>query len=265
MPSTYAHYRFGCDVYRSLPKEEQKRLAPYLQLFRIGLHGPDLMFYYKPLVSNRINQIGYDMHRWSGTDFFERQIRTVRNSVDPEAARAYLAGLVCHYTLDSVCHPYIQEKIEADHVYHTEIESSFDRMLLVHDGFNPRTHALADHIRPSFRNAQIIAPFFQPAGTGEVREALRSMIWYNDLLASPRFSTQALVTLVLLVSGNYPEMHGMRIPRKTCPIYYDSNRRLYQLYCEARRECPQRIADVDAAMENGMPLPPRFLHTFGAE
>ena len=46
MPTTYAHYRLGEEVRRQLPEELQKRIRQNLELFHIGVHGPDHMFYY---------------------------------------------------------------------------------------------------------------------------------------------------------------------------------------------------------------------------
>ena len=62
MPSTYAHYCFGKAVYRRLPQEIQEEIKAYSPLYMTGLHGPDILFYYKPLKSNDINRIGYGMH-----------------------------------------------------------------------------------------------------------------------------------------------------------------------------------------------------------
>src|SRR5699024_9107137 len=69
MPSTYAHYRFGCEVFRRLPKEMAGSVRRYRPLYLAGLHGPDLMFYYKPLIAHPVNQIGYELHNSTGKDF----------------------------------------------------------------------------------------------------------------------------------------------------------------------------------------------------
>ena len=58
MPSTYAHYRMGQQVRTMLDGNEKKIVEKYPQLYLIGLHGPDILFYYKPLKSNAINSIG---------------------------------------------------------------------------------------------------------------------------------------------------------------------------------------------------------------
>ena len=56
MPSTYAHRRFGADVLVQLPRELREKIAPYRPLYDMGLHGPDLMFYYRALQSNPVNR-----------------------------------------------------------------------------------------------------------------------------------------------------------------------------------------------------------------
>ena len=65
MPSTYAHYRMGQQVRSMLDGNEKKIVEKYPQLYLIGLHGPDILFYYKPLKSNSINSIGYELHKHS--------------------------------------------------------------------------------------------------------------------------------------------------------------------------------------------------------
>ena len=45
MPTTYTHDLFGKKVYRQLPEEIRKVIRENGNLFRIGLHGPDILFY----------------------------------------------------------------------------------------------------------------------------------------------------------------------------------------------------------------------------
>ena len=62
MPSTYAHRRFGADVLARLPEELRDKIEPYRALYDLGLHGPDLLFYYKALQSNHVSRLGGAMH-----------------------------------------------------------------------------------------------------------------------------------------------------------------------------------------------------------
>lgn len=80
MPSTYAHRCFGADVLTQLPEALQKKIEPYRALYDIGLHGPDLLFYYKALQSNPVNRLGNAMHEQPGTVFFERARGVIRNA-----------------------------------------------------------------------------------------------------------------------------------------------------------------------------------------
>ena len=70
MPSTYAHRRFGADVLERLPAELQGKIAPYRELYDIGLHGPDLLFYYHAAKSNPVSALGNAMHEQPGAVFF---------------------------------------------------------------------------------------------------------------------------------------------------------------------------------------------------
>lgn len=49
MPTTYAHYKFGKEVLSALPRPLQNSIEAHRELFDIGLHGPDILFYYNAL------------------------------------------------------------------------------------------------------------------------------------------------------------------------------------------------------------------------
>ena len=112
MPSTYAHYCFGKAVYRRLPQEIQEEIKAYSPLYMTGLHGPDILFYYKPLKSNAINQIGYRMHGRPAVEFFEKAWMRAKELSEGRGGFAYLYGFICHFALDHSCHPYIEKKIK---------------------------------------------------------------------------------------------------------------------------------------------------------
>ena len=46
MPTTYAHDLFGKMVYRQLPAPLQQLIRENGELFRIGVHGPDILFFF---------------------------------------------------------------------------------------------------------------------------------------------------------------------------------------------------------------------------
>ena len=111
MPSTYAHVRFGNDVLRCLPQKQQQQIEAYRELFDIGLHGPDLLFYYRPLTSDPVNRIGYAMHEQPASSFFIHAGDVWHKSGFQDEYAAYIYGFLCHFALDRECHDYIDEKI----------------------------------------------------------------------------------------------------------------------------------------------------------
>ena len=163
MPSTYAHYRMGQEVIKQVSVPAHDIIMKHKQLYDIGLHGPDILFYYHPLVTNPVNAIGYGLHERSGKYFFGKAAEIIETASDKEAALAYIYGFICHFALDSTCHGYIDEKIVQSGVSHTEIEVEFDRSLMIEDGKDPVRQDLTKHIVPSMENASVIAQFFQGA------------------------------------------------------------------------------------------------------
>ena len=108
MPTTYAHDLFGKEVYKRLPSDMKALIRRHGDLYRIGLHGPDILFYYM-VSKNPVTQFGIEMHHEKARAFFEEGMRQVRRN-DDEALLAYLLGFGCHYILDSACHPYVNKK-----------------------------------------------------------------------------------------------------------------------------------------------------------
>ncbi len=58
MPTTYAHYKFGKEVTGALPRPLLSSIENHRELFDIGVHGPDLLFYYKALIKNPVYSQG---------------------------------------------------------------------------------------------------------------------------------------------------------------------------------------------------------------
>lgn len=107
MPATYTHAVYGRQVLDQLEPALRERIISHLDCYNIGLHGPDLLFFYKPLSQAPIKKQGYAMHHEPGRPFFEHARTLIRQSVDPEAALAYILGFINHFVLDSLNHPAI--------------------------------------------------------------------------------------------------------------------------------------------------------------
>ena len=159
--TTYTHDLFGREVYRQLPEEMKKIIKKNGNLYRIGLHGPDILFYhlFKPVVSGA----GVEMHQEPAAPFFIRGMRLVRERGD-EKLLAYLLGFGCHYLLDSTCHPYVNDMDERKIISHTLLEKEMDRSLMLKTNRDPHHFYPSECIVPRISYGRVIHRVF-PSGT----------------------------------------------------------------------------------------------------
>lgn len=269
MPSTYAHYYFGDKIKNQLHGKIATVIEQNIEMYHIGLHGPDLFFYYKPLSNNPVNTLGFDMHNQPAADFFDMASRYFQytSSQTPQygQALAYIIGFLCHFALDSTCHGYIESKIHTCNITHTEIEVEFDRFLLKKNGLNPIKYSMTDHIKPSPENARIIRLFFQPLTTGQIYKSLKSMIWYHQLLVPSNRIKCCLMHSLMKLCGKYPEMHGLIMQPQEIVQCRDSCLRLEKLLDKAQTRCLALIDNYLDHIYNFEPLDRYFCQTFGPE
>ena len=143
MPAVYAHIRFGEEVAKNLPMPHTNLIERFPEAFHLGTQGPDILFYYKPLKDNDIRTYGKLLHAHSGEEFFLTLGEKLLNEADTDneaelltkngAFAAYTCGFLCHFTLDVLCHPHVNEKV-SEALSHGKIESEFDKFLLRLDG-----------------------------------------------------------------------------------------------------------------------------------
>ena len=265
MPSTYAHKSFGREVFAVLPDELQTILCNHLDLYYVGLHGPDILFYYHPFFPNPVNRQGYQLHGKNARTFFRKGLAALRDMSDPEAGLAYMFGFICHFALDSECHGYIEYKIRHSNLTHTELETEFDRMLLEEHELDPIRYCLTSHILPQTVDCTIIARFFPRVKPKQVEWALKSMIYYNRLLQAAIPARRKLLLLILRITGNYKQMHGLLMPDQPRTGCADSNQELQRRMRGAVPVACQLIENFyNAYMEMDV-LSQRFQRTFGPD
>ncbi|MCL2865960.1 MAG: zinc dependent phospholipase C family protein [Lachnospiraceae bacterium] len=231
MPTTYTHYRFGKEVINALPKPLQQSIESYRQLFDIGVHGPDILFYYHFFYKNRINQAGVMLHERASKAFFTESAEIIKKSPNPAAARAYIYGFITHFVLDSECHKYIEKMIQESGISHHEIEAEFDRYLLVASGRNPLTYIRTRHIRPTMEHAEVIAPFYKDITAGQIKKALQSQILIHKILQAKTPQRRDHLYRIMKVTRTYKSSHGLIInqePNPGCEAYCALLMRLYR-------------------------------------
>lgn len=261
MPSTYAHLRLGREVLPRLDDRARSVCEAHEDLYLVGLHGPDILFYYDALHRNPVSGIGFGMHDRPGREFFEHARDAVAETGD--AGRAYAYGFACHFALDSEAHPYIEDYIRDHGVAHTAIEGEFDRMLLEMDGKVPSRSYLAGHISVDDDGCATISRFFQGVTPAQVGKALEDMRKYNRLLVAPGRIKRALIERTLRKTGNYDDMIGLILRDEPDPRCEESDRELYRIYEGAVGLSAELIGELEGYFDGSVDrLPPRFDRTF---
>ena len=105
MADFVAHDLLG--EFLSCPRHLEQR---YEALFRWGLQGPDLFFYYRVLTGAPLHTLGNRMHDQHTSPLLAAMARFCAAQKEPsrrERAEAYFYGFLGHYGLDSVVHPYV--------------------------------------------------------------------------------------------------------------------------------------------------------------
>ena len=141
-------------------------------------------FYYHPLTPNAVSRLGNAIHDEPGTAFFERA-RSVMHTMATPSRRSYLAGFLCHYMLDSRCHPYIDGHPSlSHHLIETELEDVYKRQSLTY-----QPHSLCGALLLSDGRSNLRVCF-----------TLRCL----QRLSSPHIATQLCLSLIHIFRWDHP-------------------------------------------------------------
>ena len=197
MPAAYAHMVFGKEVTAILPLSAQGSINRYPELFGIGLQGPDILFYYHPSETQAYVLYGHNIHKRPAADFFRYALVQLEKLADleKEKATAYLMGFLCHFILDSNCHPIVRKHTIPGEASHRQIEREFDRFLMEKDKIRPvwfipwtKTVPMAE------KHADIIALFYPEAGEQVIRRGIRNMRLYESVTTGYRMRSRLELT-----------------------------------------------------------------------
>lgn len=72
MPAAFAHDLYGRKVYMEADPVIKRIIKKERYCFLLGAHGPDVLFFYKALGKNKVNQKGVRMHEEPAAKLFER-------------------------------------------------------------------------------------------------------------------------------------------------------------------------------------------------
>lgn len=261
MPSTYAHYRFGANLLPTMPGDVRRTIQRFRRLYDVGLHGPDIFYYNLLPIHSVARFLGARYHEQSGREFFQRACRAVRLERS-EAVQAYLYGLLSHYCLDALCHPFVQEQADAGVASHFQIEAEFERFLLETDGkVPPCAQDLSPHLRLTPGEWETVAKFYPPTSPRTVRDSLQNMARFTKLLSAPPGARRSVVASTVSLFGG--ELADLMIPESPNPKCTHLNQALMARYAQAMEQFPGMLSQLQAHMTYSAPFGEEFLPIFG--
>lgn len=245
MPTTYTHHIFGTLVYQQLTEELQKKIRADKNLYEIGLHGPDILFYYRPFEKNRVNGLGHKMHRESALEFFQRAKRQYQET-EQESLLVYITGFICHFMLDSVCHPLVSDYMKKTGSSHAEIETDLDHVLM------EKTHKDPIHFRPSStvkrnaKDAQVIASVLEGMDKKTILTCLRNMKFYTNLTICSSEWKRKMLLLGMKVTGADEEIRGRLMEKRRSARCEESTRELIR---QMKNCVPETVKMIESYWE----------------
>lgn len=111
MPSSFTHHIFALDVYDKLDDKTKNRMKNNLEEMKLFAQGPDVFLFFDlgKLKKNKSKYLGKTVHKRNSKDFFLKTVSYIKeNKLEKNyEVIGFLYGFICHYALDSVCHPFI--------------------------------------------------------------------------------------------------------------------------------------------------------------
>lgn len=262
MPTTYTHDLFGREIYRQLPAEMKNIIKKNGNLYRIGLHGPDILFYH--LFRPDVSGAGVDMHQEPAAPFFIRGMRLVRERGD-ERLLAYLLGFGCHYLLDSTCHPYVNDMDDRKIISHTLLEKEMDRSLMLKTNRDPHHFYPSECIVPRISYGRVIHRVFPQIRTKDILFSLRMMKFLTNLMVyDNRGKRRFFLKMFTGLGGKKLSASAMdHFMRKDPPEGCEGPvERLHDLYERAVLTAPKYLEELYTLSKEDRPLSERWYHTY---
>lgn len=264
MPSTYAHYRMGQEVLGKVSDSVAEVIQQYPDLYNIGLHGPDLLFYYNALNKNHVNTAGVALHKLPGRFFFERTAELIRSRQLDPAYLAHAYGYICHFALDVSCHRFVEEQIKTTGVGHLALETELDRRLLTMDGKNPLAARVTGHLIPGRETAEVIKDFYPGLTTEEILKSIKDMGFYLNLLVSPGRIKYGFKVNCLKLVGKFDSVGGLLMDRKEKTACKESVDRLLELYEQGKKLAVRLIEEYMAYIKKEAELDSLYDYNFNS-
>lgn len=260
MPALYAHNKFGKLVLPKLPDKAKKTIKKYPDSFRIGLQGPDFLFFY--IFKKKLTKLGVHMHHNDIYPFIEHALEVVQHCGTNSPEYSYIVGFICHFALDNACHPHINIFMKETGCGHVEIEGDLEHFILTKDGHNPQSYPM-DKLVPYDRNvAASMAPFFPELDADEIYQSLYMMKHIKKFFIAPNKIKREFIALAMKSTFHYKRLKGHVITPDPNPNCRAQSEFLYGRLINAVDDAALLIHNFSDSAFNGSNLSGKFHRDF---
>jgi hypothetical protein len=259
LPGLYAHFLFGLKVKELLPEELGRVIENHREEYLLGLQGPDLLFYYYPLRKNPVT--GAKIHWEPASGFLKNAVGVLQQGNDA-GGLAYIIGFICHFTLDSDCHPVIRSFMQQDGLSHVALEAEFDRMLMRRQKIDPDQFSPKPLI-PQGSGATLCAePFYPDAVRRQLDRSLCFMRCCLSILYSPRKMWKYMLKIAVFAAGFSKKGRGFIAGNVPDPESSQALDHLMVVFSGSLVTALEQIQNFLNAVEENVPLNARFSRNF---
>ena len=247
MPTTYAHWRFGCDCIQTLPENLKNIVLANRELFDIGVHGPDIFFY--DLKHPELPEYGSTLHAKPAREFFEQCINVYNNNEDKDKMLSYILGVLSHYAFDSAAHCYVNTKeAKTPGTSHNLIEAEYDAHLIRKDNKKVYRTDRARSLKPNKERAEIISRFY-PFNSDQILNTTKMQRLIIKAYNCKTNLKRNAVAKILLKKNkkNYADLIVYPHESQLCK---DSNLRLDKLKDKALENYPKLVDSFMNSLDN---------------
>ena len=265
MPAATTHVEFAKDVLNIIDTPQKEKITN-LQMFYLGSQGPDvLLFSRASLLPGSLVKMGSLMHNEKVPEvilFFEKYAGDDKDLV------SYIQGYLCHYALDSYCHPLINAVAHYNHVhkgvhegeYHVTSEADIDVWMLQQRGRDLKDYDVYTYLKVDSTSAKKLANMYHsmfievfdkiiPARKFE--ETIRTMSTFSKFLGPSKglykfaYAAESLVRAPHAFSGmmlyDKNDFQVLNLEHKAYPLTFDPTKAISasfpELYGKAVTYC----------------------------
>lgn len=262
MPAVYAHFLFGMEVLRQLPPDVRSIVEKHRQEYCLGLQGPDIFFYYRPFRKNPVNRTARLVHRATASEFL-KHAESVLGSTDDDRAFAYIMGFICHFVLDSSCHPYIKQTMRDCGPSHTEMELEFDRFLICAQRLGTAQLSPKRMLAVDPEACAPVSLFYPGIAPKQVYKSARTMQHCLSALHSHRKTTRLMLRALSFSLRSLRILSGLVEDSVTGARCRDSDRVLQSVFSGSVKDAAELIAGFGRSLNGREPLNAGFDRNFG--